>query len=239
MSVEILFTTHNRLAFTEASLAALRANTNWGLVARLQICDDESVDGTYEFLADAIRDWPAPVTLTRKGYGGSVNALAEVASRVHTELFAKIDNDVIVCSRWLETMIAVLTANQWVDALGMEPGFGAPLGSAYSHTPVAARWIGGVGVFRSQLFKRARLKQNDRFFGLTAFWRHFARCAWISPDLPVFLLDKLPFEPWRSLTAEYVERGWSREWPEDLVYPEDMRPYWSWWLKEQAEISAA
>lgn len=231
-TVALLFTSHNRLEFTRLSFAALLENTNWEMVDRLHVCDDESRDGTYEFLAEAVREAPRPATLTRRSYKGSVAALAQTAPTVTGECLAKIDNDVIVCPGWLDVMLDVLSASPRLDALGMEPGFGArysmTFGLAEKRVWKPARWIGGVGLFRTGIFRGARLRQNDRYFGLTAFWRRYATTGWITPDLPVFLLDKLPFEPWRSLTQRYVAAGWSREWPEDLLYPPEMEPYWAW-----------
>src|SRR5512144_2239047 len=123
--IELLYTTHNRKAFTEASLQALLQNTNWELVRRLHIADDRSRDGTYELLCAAARDIPVPVRLRQKHYGGSVNGLIEAAQSVTptTEILAKIDNDVIVSPGWLEAMLEALASDPAVDALGMEPGF--------------------------------------------------------------------------------------------------------------------
>lgn len=241
MTVELLFTSHNRLEFSQESFAALHSNTNWELVSRLHVCDDQSRDGTYEFLAEAIRDFPVPVTLLRQPFLGSVNGLIATAERVEAPMLAKIDNDVIVCPGWLDTMHEVLTGSERLDALGMEPGFGAHYSFTFGLTEKRvwkpARWIGGVGLFRTSIFRRGRLRQNDRYFGLTAFWRRYARCGWVTPDLPVFLLDKLPLEPWRSLTKQYVLRGWSREWPEDLLYSPEMAPYYAWWLKGRVQVA--
>jgi len=53
--------------------------------------------------------------------------------------------------------------------------------------------------------------------------------AFIDPPLPVFLLDHLPFEPWRSLSRKYEQEGIQRNvgWEYDAV---KHRALWDWWL---------
>lgn len=227
--MDLLFTSHNRLRFTQESFRALLDNTDWQHVDRLLLVDDRSTDGTLAFLEGAVRLSPVPAKVMSGEFGGPVAAMNAALNETRADVLGKIDNDVIVCPGWLNEMLGVLERGPEVDALGMEPGFGQRydgFGDQREYRP--ARWIGGVGLFRTRVFKR-RPSQNDRFFGLTQHWRRHALCAWITPDLPMFLLDHLPFEPWRSLAASYVARNWSRQWP---AYAPEFEPYWSWWSPE-------
>jgi glycosyltransferase involved in cell wall biosynthesis len=239
VTLDLMFTSHNRLEFTRASLRALWVNTNWELVRRVYFVDDASIDGTRELVDDRSLFGPhedVEVEFVSSSFGGPVAAMNYVLDRTDAHVLAKIDNDVIVCPGWLDAMLFVLNENRHIDALGMEPGFAdrpgrydIPRGS------VPARWIGGVGLMKTALFKHHRPKPHDRYFGLTAFWRKYAHTAWIAPDLPVFLLDHLPFEPWLSLTDKYVREGWCRAWPDK--YPEDWSDYWSWWTAEREAVA--
>lgn len=236
--IDLLYTSHNRLEFTMASFDALAANTNWKLVNRLLVVDDDSKDGTYGFLAGAVRSIGCNASLAHGEFGGPVASMNHALDRSTADVLAKIDNDVIVCPGWLDEMSLALEANPGIDALGMEPGFGERFAGGHPaglRSCAPARWIGGVGLIRTRVFARARPKPDNRFFGWTRFQRERVRAAWITPDLPVFLLDHLPFDPWRSLTAKYVRNGWARSW--DHVYPPEWSSYWSWWTKERAKVA--
>jgi cellulose synthase/poly-beta-1,6-N-acetylglucosamine synthase-like glycosyltransferase len=233
MAIELHFPTHNRRAFVEASFAALLEHTDWSRVARLHITDDRSRDQTYEMLCDLTRDFPIPVTLTCSAFGGPVAAMNHVLDRCESGIIGKVDSDCIVCPQWLDRMLEVMDEHPGLDALGTEPGFARPVASTdLKRTYKPARWIGGIGLFRTRVFARRRPAPERRFFGLTNHWRRFAVTGWVDPDLPLFLLDHLPFEPWMSLARDYVRNGWAREWPEK--YTPDFEPYWSWWLSDSA-----
>jgi hypothetical protein len=95
-------------------------------------------------------------------------------------LLAKVDSDLVVCPGWLERLLDVAERNPQLDAIGMEPGFvHEPPRNGY----VPARWIGGQGLFRTSLFKRHRLRQTERYFGLTEVLRRHAECGWVAPEL--------------------------------------------------------
>lgn len=232
MKCDLVYVAHNRLAFTEATFAALLDNTNWDRVGLLHICDDASTDGTREYLAEQIDIAPTNRMFTSHTFGGPVAAMNYALDHCKTDVFVKIDNDLLVCPDWLDALLDVLDAAAQLDALGFEPGFGQGLAPAdASRSFVDARYVGGLGAFRTRVFAQHRPRPHERFFGLTEFWRRHARCGWLSPDLPCVLLDHLPFDPWRSLAAEYVERGWSRAWS---AYPAEMRDYWAWAFDAEA-----
>lgn len=236
MKIDLLYVSHNRLKFTEASFDALFEHTAWGLIDRLFIIDDDSTDGTLEWLLDKTnamqRPAQRPTRFVNDRFGGPVAVMNYVLDESDAEVLAKIDNDVIVCPAWLEDMLEVLEREPQVDALGMEPGFAQPLGTPFSKRSVQpARWIGGVGLFRTRIFEQRRPEPNNRWFGWTRFQQDFCNCAWISPDLPMFLLDRMPIEPWRSLSDEYIRKGWQRRWP---VYPMEMRSYWEWFTNQSS-----
>lgn len=237
MTVDVVFMAWNRLEFTKASFSALASNTDWDRVRRLVVYDDGSEDGTRDWLEAALADFPADVVFRAERFGSPVSLMAVYLRRDDpAEVFAKIDSDVAVPPGWLGEMLAVLDRNPSVELLGMEAGMtrvagrdGAPFDGVRTVEP--SSHIGGVGLMRRSAFEsRAGLAADGRN-GFTE-WQHTHRPArgWIAPDLPVVLLDRLPFDPWRSLSAEYVERGWQRPWPSwDPVW---MRWAWEWFSTE-------
>lgn len=230
MAVDLLLLTHNRLEFTRECLRCLEMNTNWDLIRRVLVVDDVSVDGTWEFLSDRMGSLPVDVWMTRGRKLGPVSGMIDALVHSDADVLAKIDNDVVVCPEWLERMLEVFQSGR-LDALGMEPGFAPPMASYRKRrTWKPARWIGGVGLIRTEKLRRYPMHPEQRWWGWTQFQRLHMRCGWIRPDLPVFLLDHLDFEPWCSFTDEYCKRGWSRRWPR---YGPEMSGYYQWWLDER------
>lgn len=218
MSVEILYLAWNRRAFTEFSLDTLLANTDWSQVDRLVIYDDGSSDGTRELLDELLGRFPVETVLRAELGRGPVSIMRHYIATTDAEVFAKIDSDVCVPAGWLEAMLGVLDAHPDVELLGMEAGMsgvagrkGALLDGVYGFEP--ATNIGGVGLMRTSAFtSRPSMRANGR--GGFTEWQHTHKPVrgWITPDLPVALLDRLPFEPWLSLSAKYVREGWQRPW---------------------------
>lgn len=237
--IDVVFLSWNRLVFTCASLATLIHNTDWAGVARLVMYDDSSDDGTREMLEGIAAACPARVELRSERLGSPVRTMQRhLDDPDAAPLFAKIDNDVLVPPGWLPAMLGVLERNPDVELLGMEAGMtkvagrdGEPWDGVYGFEP--ATNVGGVGVFRRDAFTgRNPMRANGRF-GFTE-WQHTHDPVrgWITPDLPVPLLDRLPVEPWLSLSAEYVERGWQRPW--GAYDPTWMKWAWEWIDKEEA-----
>lgn len=226
--IDLLYLASNRLEFTKASTAALIKNTDWSQVERAVVYDDESYDGTNEFLSAT--QWPVETSFRPGVYGSPVEIMNDYLRNVHPEdnrTFAKIDNDTMVPAGWLGDCLKLMRENPHIDLLGIEPMHEVSV-RCVDRTVEESSHIGGIGLMRSGAF-RTLPRPNGRF-GFTA-WQEQSQWvspAWINPALPVFLLDKLPRSPWRELTETYIHNGWSRGWP---AYGEDRRELWSWWCE--------
>lgn len=238
MTVEILYTAWNRLEFTRVTFELLKRNTNWDHVSRLVVYDDGSEDGTREYLDEAGKDVPvAGFELRFGGWHSTGATMNDYVALAETEHFVKIDNDIAMPPGWLERVRRAARRHPEYDLIGMEAGWnGAYQGvlppTAYSVEKT--RHIGGVGLMRTRAFHQRRpvplsLGKNGRA-GFT-IWQHrqSVRIGWLKPDIPNVQLDRIPTEPWRSLSAKYVEQGWARPWP---PYTDDMEPWWSWLPEE-------
>lgn len=224
--VDILFPTYNRLAFTQAALSALIANTEWAHVRRVVVMDDGSTDGTLEFVQRIAEQWPV-FQIHTAPTGGPVAAMIRYLDGDPADLWAKVDSDTIVPPGWLGECLRVMGANPELDLLGIE-AFHPAYGGQQQRRYVQASHIGGIGLFRTRAFSD-RPTPNGRW-GFTAWQDQHPDVVrgWLNPALPVFLLDRLPVEPWRSLSLEYNARGWQREWP--VYEPRFQGHLWGWWL---------
>jgi len=249
-TTDVLYIAWNRLEFTRFSFAMLLENTDWTMVERLVVCDDGSTDGTAEILEEMIAEFgdaderPAAIEFWQRSYGGPVAFMNEYVESSKADRFAKIDNDIVVPAGWLEALSDVMDANPHVEILGMEAGrMGVPRRDGQEwdgvYRPEPARWIGGVGLIQTRtLGERPKMNPNGRF-GWTEWQREYLcpnRIAWISPDLALCELSRIPFEPWFSLSNEYraVEvKDWKRpdnlerDWPR--YHERWCEFYWGWW----------
>ena len=227
--IDLLYLTHNRLEFTKASLAALIANTNWSLVDRFLIYDDNSTDGTREYLATVV--YPKAPEFQFGACGSPVavmNHYLSAQSPHSDKIFGKIDSDTMVPAGWLGECLDVMERNRkTLDLLGIE-AFNEVIPEPAPRSFTDARYIGGIGLMRIGAF--VTLPRPSGRFGFTAWQTESAKVCkgWLNPSLPVFLLDRLPREPWSTLSKEYVEKGWQRYW---TPYDETYKPLWSWWCQ--------
>lgn len=96
--------------------------------------------------------------------------------------------------------------------------------------------MGGVGLISADFLGTTRRMKAKGRFGWTEHQREYKPVrGWIKPDLAICCLDMVPFEPWLSLSAEYVEKEWQRDW--GTMHPFWSRWYWQWWAPdEQGEV---
>lgn len=222
--IDILFPVHNRPEFVEVSRAALETNTDWSK-ARLLVHEDPRGAGPVAIMNDYL-------------------------SRPGSEIFAKIDSDTIVPPGWLEAGLAVMEAHPELGLLGIEPPLSrtpapwmrgkrepAPEGALQNASGYArCESIGGIGFLRRSIFASPDRMRPHGFHGVGGFtdWqlRHPEVIkGWILPPLQVFLLDRLPIEPWASLSKEYIRKEWQRPWTNYSLADSQL---WDWWTKSLA-----
>lgn len=223
--IDLIYLTFNRLEFTRESMKAMFANTEWEQVRKLVLYDDGSTDGTREYLK-AVK-YPVKTEFIFSKLGGPVAIMNHYLRSKPTEIFAKIDNDTMLPPYWLSECLKVMDAHKKLDLLGIESFYPIVEGRTV-RSYVLAKHIGGIGVMRSRCFMS--LPQANGRFGFTE-WQHSndrVRRGWINPSLPVFLLDRLHFEPWSKLSLEYVTKRWQRKW---TPYDDTRSVLWGWWKR--------
>ncbi|HET6456022.1 MAG TPA: glycosyltransferase family A protein, partial [Armatimonadota bacterium] len=230
--VDIMYLACNRLEFTKASFEAMRDNTDWFYVRSLWVYDDGSTDGTREYLEEAIQTIPADRRFVKSDFGGPIGPMQHFVTHATSPYLAKIDNDTMLPAEWLETALAVMGKNPDLHLLGIEP-FGVERGKDLAHDDYGVvdsshGHIGGIGLFRASAFIDSQPEpEPGKYFG---FWHwqsanpHIKR-GFINPGIPVFLLDRMPMEPWRGLSDEYIRKGWQRPWTK---YTEQQSELWEW-----------
>jgi GT2 family glycosyltransferase len=238
--VDLLFAARDRLEFTRESFATLLANTDWDRVERLILLDDGSTDGTREWLAAAATGTPVETLFLTANTGSPVAATALAMSHARAPVLAKIDNDTMVPPGWLRASLAALAGDPRLDILGIEAMRRLIADPDAPRGALPAPFVGGIGLVRRRAFARGLPRPIGDWFGYQEWQQEpdaDRRAGWLNPSLPVFLLDRLPFEPWAGLTRHYVARGFQRPWP---PYPIPSALWtWRWPTPPDAAAPAA
>lgn len=240
MNLDIIHLNWNRAEFSEASLGALLANTDWRMVREVILYDDSHRPLTeVRDAADRLSD-RVTCRVVHTNYRSPVRTMNDYLDQeVLPEAFVKLDSDIVVPPGWLQRMVSVMERNPALELLGMEAGMSGmrPPVKPKALRPEDYTWvesthIGGVGLMRVDAFMdRPRMRPAGRY-GFTE-WQHRARQlvrGWIAPDLLVTDLSRIPLQPWAALSHTYLGKGWQRQWPQDKHDP----LYWEWWTKEAA-----
>ena len=237
--VDLLYLAWNRLEFTQESFTALLANTDWHYVRQLFVCDDGSQDGTREWLESQISLVPAPVRFLKTSFGSPVAAMNHFIELAEAPMLAKTDNDAMLPPGWLRQSLDVMSRHPELSMLGIEAMYPVDADPQLTRSYTPAQFISGLGLYRRAVFSRTRPTVIDRYFGLEE-WQQAQRgrllVGWITPALPVFLLDRLPYEPWHHYSEGYIQRGWQRSWPPYNLT--DTLWHWHWPQYRPSEIPA-
>lgn len=237
--IDIVIPAFNRLEFTKAMVECLIQNTDWSRVRLVRIHDDGSSDGTDEYLSSL--SWPVPREFRFRQVGGPV-AVLNAYLRDHwadgPPVFAKVDTDTLMPKGWLGDCLRVINQQPELDLLGFECTNDFPEPAPYFRKYERAPHIGGIGLMRRRPFERHGLPNADGRQGFTQWQEKYdVRCGWLTPSLPVVLLDHLPMDPWRSLSEEYIAKGWQRrgwgELPEQQYYAQKSFRLWEWFLQHR------
>lgn len=247
--IDILFLAKGRPEFTSDSWFALFRNTDWSKVKSVHVYTDG--DRSYEPYKPPSAEALCPFHQER--IGGPVAIMNHFLAAGGSDIFSKIDNDVIVPPGWLEAGIEVMRDNPELGLLGIEPPASrtpAPWANGIRQDVPELRTIpgdairgyascdaiGGIGFMRRSAFAGRPAMVPHSFNGVGGFtdWQWQQKDVvkgWIVPPLNVFLLDRMPIEPWVSLSKRYVAEGIQRPWTN---YDQKDHALWDWWLDAAA-----
>jgi glycosyltransferase involved in cell wall biosynthesis len=114
-NVSVILPTYNRATLLRAAVAALLRQTAPADSYEIIAVDNNSSDGTAEFLASL--DDPRVVVISEPRQGLSYARNAGLAA-ARADILALTDDDVEVAPDWIETITTTLAAHQEVDAVG-------------------------------------------------------------------------------------------------------------------------
>jgi glycosyltransferase involved in cell wall biosynthesis len=235
--VDLLYLSSNRLEFTRETFSTLLRNTDWRFVRELVVNDNNSVDGTREWLEQAVRQAPVPVRYIKANHLSPVTAMLQFIASGRAPVLAKVDNDTMVPPGWLRLSLEALERHPELALLGIEAFHPHSDDLQLPRSYVPAEFISGLGLYKRSVFARSRPRAIGKWFGFEE-WQVAQGSSlvrgWINPALCIFLLDRIPFEPWLSYSDMYIARGWQRSWPK---YDPNCT-LWQWrWNGEQKDLA--
>jgi GT2 family glycosyltransferase len=241
-AVDLLYVACNRLVFTQASFDNLIEVTNWRAVRKLFVYDDGSMDGTGEWLKGAARraadQGLAETDFISSGFGSPIGVMRDFIERADAPLLCKIDNDCMMPPGWLDVALEAMNNNPTLDLLGLEAFEGCDPNMETPRSFSPTKNIGGVGLFRAEAFsyEKPTIDPTDKYAG---FWHWQSKAkdtqkGWLKPGIPMFLLDRLPFDPWKIHTAEYEASDWQRPWWRYDI--EKHSSLWAWKFPEEVPV---
>lgn len=243
---DIVYLAKGRPEFTALSLKALAANTNWERVDAFIVYTDgtEPTASVTKVEEQGVGNDCGYADICTTACGGPVGVMNLYLRCDPAPLWAKIDNDVIVPPGWLDACLNVMDARPELDLLGIEPpesrtpapwagGRRVPAPELVrvcrNYAPCAS--IGGIGMFRTRAWRnRPPMIPRSTYAGF-GDWaqRTNCVCGWIVPPLKLFLLDRLPMEPWAGLSKRYIAQGSQRPWTNYSAAEAESLA--GWWLK--------
>lgn len=241
MSLHVLYTARNRFDFVKVSFQLLLKYTAWKQVDKIVVYDDDSRDGTAEWLERKIvslnrgNRFP-PIEYLHTKLKSPPAIMNHFLGHTDCDVFAKIDSDIACPPGWLDAMLGVMERNPEVELLGMEAGQTWLIGrdgrkwDGVYHFKESTH-IGGVGLMKTERFRHLPPIPAKGFFGWTEHQDIYRWVrGWIEPDLLVPQLDRIPVPPYQAVTFEHRTKGWSRPWP---FYSDHWgAPYYDWVLEE-------
>lgn len=243
--IDLLYLAKGRDEFTLESLHELSANTCWPTVRHMYVYADGPAPLEVRAFLDFICAF-GDVMLQEQSFGSPVAIMNDFLACDGEEIFAKLDNDVIVPPGWLQSALAVMEANPELDLLGLEPPASRtrspwaradPIHPEAEATPsdlergyVPCDAIGGIGLMRRRAFcGREPMRPHSTYGGFTDWQlrQPEVKKGWLVPPLKLFLLDRLTVDPWASLSKRYIAEGLQRPW---TPYPDSAKDdLWGWW----------
>jgi hypothetical protein len=244
--ISLLFPAFNRLEFTQQAWAALLMNTDWSQVSEFHVYDDGSeinanvwLHGATVALRAVSSVW---VQFHQTEFRSPMGVTLDWIRRSKAPFLAKLDNDTIYPPGWLSVALDVMQRNPELQMLGLEcmrqPAIHVhgsmyrtrqPQEHACNFGFLPAPYVSGLFLGRRKVFASG-LPVDGGYFGLEEFQQQRQIAAgWILPSLPVFLLDRMPMEPWAGLSESYVRKGWQRKWSLGLRYKPEQHEMWDWW----------
>lgn len=202
MNIDVIYPVHNRFYYTAMTFPRV-LHECIETESKLFIYDDNSNDGSSEFIQNLIERSKYKVNYFRHSIGNSTYCINKTLDLGNAQFLYKVDNDILIPHGAFVHMIKHIPKD--VGFMMMKETRGFP----YIKKPAKIEkktHIGGVGLFRREAFSNARIKVDGRFFGFTNFQN---QSSWGKAMINSGNTN-LDMCPWYSRSKEYQQKGYGR-----------------------------
>lgn len=204
--ITVIYLCHNRLDYVKMSLPRIFHECEISTrVKELIIYDDMSTDGTSEY----IQSFDYPNTHLRRKYGNSTQQINDTYPKAAKYIF-KCDNDILLPYDCFDYMYDLMEIQEkWgflmMHDIGRWPTFDLNLDAR------PASHIGGVGMFRTEIFRNlGDVQTNGRFGGFTKYQFKAISQGWQCIRLRNVQTCNLDVSPTYGNSKHYEKVGWGR-----------------------------
>lgn len=211
--ISLIYPYHNRIDYTKFTFPKFlyECIRDINLIDNIFIYDDNSIDGSTDFVQNILKknDYKK-VIFERKEIGNSTYQIDNTVKNCKSKYIIKIDNDILIPDNYFKTLYEVMEFNSQYGFLMAANQQNLPYNNVINILIQDVTHIGGVGIFRREIFDYVPFEIDRRFFGFTEFQNKAQAKGWkcgIIQNIGVLNLDGSPY--W-SRVIEYTEKGFSR-----------------------------
>ncbi len=211
--ITIIYPMMNRMYYTQITFPrVLDECTRSERFRKLYIVDDDSTDGSTEFVQDLLKRCPVDHEYIKKKIGNSIDSINYATHGSKTKYYFKVDNDILIPEGAFDHMAGVMDNESEVAFLMLMERQGLSELDCSRELVTEREHIGGVGIFRGTVFEGKGWIGNDRvYWGWTKFQQTATqKGGWKAAQLEGSGMVLLDASPSYSRSREYKKNGVGR-----------------------------
>lgn len=211
--ITVTYPMMNRLYYTQMTFPrVLNECTISNRFKKLYIVDDDSKDGSSEFVQDLLKRCPVEHEYIKKKIGNSVDSINYATHGSKTKYYFKVDNDILIPEDAFDHMAGIMdhaTQTAFLMLIERQGLVELALGSGGI---TYREHIGGVGMFRGKVFEGKEWIGNDRiYWGWTKFQQTACKTGgWKAAQIDGSGMVLLDASPSYSKSREHKKAGLGR-----------------------------
>ena len=201
---------HNRLYYTQFSFPRLLEECQRSeRFSKLYVTDDNSEDGSSEFVQDLISCSPLQkdIVYKRQKIGNSIDCINYATHGNKTAYYFKVDNDILIPEGCFDVLAGVMDKESQLGFLMLVESQDFPYVRKGGIT--LREHIGGVGIFRGQMFT-SWIGNDNRYWGFTKFQQIMSKKGWAAAQYDGGTMTLLDRSKSYARGFEYKDKGWGR-----------------------------
>lgn len=159
--IALCLPTWNRIEFTKGCISSFLKHTNFSIVTKYKVFDNQSTDGTIDYLKQ--KKVPFEIGEYNTSWKGFNQLLEEVKNDSTIKYIGKVDNDVIFTKPWIEPIIKEFELNPKIGSIryGMSSS-----NNRISNLSLEGGYHGGLKIFKKEF--ASPIIGKNRWLGSTS-----------------------------------------------------------------------